>query len=263
MKIYCISIYNENYSFFESNNLIPVGVGLNKFNDKWLNDKDGENISSKNENFGEYTFHYNLWKNKLLDPNSNWIGFCTYRRFWTKKNYDSPKTLSDLANVILKEVPDEWQEHDVVLPESLKLGKLKFMKILKNNYKQLLHKPSLLFNKSTIKDHFNLFHGSYFLNEAINLLDVDNQNEFKNYLNNYEFNPHNLFICKNDLILKQYYKVIFEWLFRCEKKFENLKLDTYGKKRIYGFLAERFMPFWFKKNYKTIEWPYIFFDTNK
>ena len=71
MKIYCISIYNENYSFFERNNLIPVGVGLNKLSNKWLNDKDGENISSKNDNFGEYTFHYNLWKNKLLDQNLN------------------------------------------------------------------------------------------------------------------------------------------------------------------------------------------------
>ena len=56
---------------------------------------------------------------------------------------------------------------------------------------------------------------------------------------------------------------MFSWLFKCEKKFENLKLDTYGKKRIYGFLAERYMPFWFKKNFKTIDWPYIFFDTNK
>ena len=47
MKIYCISIYNENYSFFESNNLIPVELGLNKFNDKWLNDKDGEIFPQK------------------------------------------------------------------------------------------------------------------------------------------------------------------------------------------------------------------------
>ncbi len=164
---------------------------------------------------------------------------------------------------MLKKVPKEWENYDVVLPEPLKLGKLKVMKLFKNNFKQLLKKPSLLFNKCTIKDHFNLFHGSYFLDEAINLLDVDIQNDFKKYLMNYEFNPHNLFICKNNSLIEKYYEDVFSWLFKCEKKFENLKLDTYGKKRIYGFLAERYMPFWFKKNSKTIDWPYIFFDTNK
>ncbi len=38
MNIYCISIYDENYDFFKSNNLIPVGIGKKKFNSKWLND---------------------------------------------------------------------------------------------------------------------------------------------------------------------------------------------------------------------------------
>ena len=263
MKIYCISIYNQNFNFFRENNLTPVGVGSKDFTSQWLNDKSGDNISFKNSNFGEYTFHYNLWKNRLQDEKSEWIGFCTYRRFWTKKIHETPKTLSDLKNVILKEIPNEWQDFDVVLPETLKIGKIKIMKLLKNNYKLIFTKPSLLFKKCTIRDHFNLFHGSFFLNEAIDLLDVNDQKDFKDYLDNYEFNPHNLFICKNKLIINEYYKVIFNWLFKCEKKFENLKLDTYGKKRIYGFLAERFMPFWFKKNYKTIDWPYIFFDTNK
>lgn len=263
MKIYCISIYDENFDFFKSNNLIPVGIGRNKFNNNWLSDNGKENISTKNDNFGEYTFHYSLWKNDLLKQDVNWTGFCTYRRFWVKKNSKPPKTLSDLKDVLLTEVPDEWKDYDVVLPETLKLGKLKIMKILKNNFRLLLKKPSLIFNNCTIRDHFNLFHGNYFLEEAINLLDEDIKNDFEKYLNNYDFNPHNLFICKNNLLIQKYYKDVFRWLFKCEKKFENLKLDTFGKKRIYGFLAERYMSFWFKKNSKTIDWPYIFFDTNK
>ena len=263
MKIYCISIYDENYDFFKSNNLTPVGIGRKKFDNKWLSDNGKENISFKNDNFGEYTFHYSLWKNELLDKSSNWTGFCTYRRFWVKKNCKPPKTLIDLRDILLKKVPNEWEDYDVVLPEPLKIGKLKVMKLFKNNFKQLIKKPSLLFNKCTIKDHFNLFHGSYFLEEAINLLDSDIKNDFEKYLNNYEFNPHNLFICKNNALIQKYYEGLFRWLFKCEKKFENLKLDTYGKRRIYGFLAERYMPFWFKKNSKTIDWPYIFFDTNK
>ena len=51
MKIYCISIYNENYNFFRDNNLIPVGVGERDFDHVWLDDKGKFNISSKNTYF--------------------------------------------------------------------------------------------------------------------------------------------------------------------------------------------------------------------
>ena len=53
------------------------------------------------------------------------------------------------------------------------------------------------------------------------------------------FNPHNMFICKKD-VLKKYYEVIFPWLQKCEKIFGFNDLKGYGLTRIYGFLAERF-----------------------
>ena len=70
------------------------------------------------------------------------------------------------------------------------------------------------------------------------------------------FNPQNMFICKTK-ILKNYYDVIFPWLESCEKKFESKNLEGYGLKRIYGFLAERFLSYWFTKNYKVKELPII------
>ena len=41
--------------------------------------------------------------------------------------------------------------------------------------------------------------------------------------NNTSFNPHNMFICKTE-ILKSYYEIIFPWLEKCENifGFENL-----------------------------------------
>ena len=33
--------------------------------------------------------------------------------------------------------------------------------------------------------------------------------------------------------------------------------------RIYGFLAERFMSYWFQKNTKSITMPIIFYDIRK
>ena len=40
-------------------------------------------------------------------------------------------------------------------------------------------------------------------------------------------------------------------------------LSGYGQTRIYGFLAERFMSYWFQKNTKYTTMPVIFFDINK
>ena len=67
---------------------------------------------------------------------------------------------------------------------------------------------SILINKCSVKDHFYLNHGKFFLDSAIKLLEVDEQNKFQNYLNGYEFNPHNLFICKKSYNLERAVKQI-------------------------------------------------------
>ena len=45
--------------------------------------------------------------------------------------------------------------------------------------------------------------------------------------------------------------------------FFGFDLKGYGNIRIYGFLTERFLPFWFNKYANTLEWPIIFYDLNK
>ena len=56
--------------------------------------------------------------------------------------------------------------------------------------------------------------------------------------------------------MMRYYETIFHWLGECEKIF-GFDLNGYGKLRIYGFLAERFLPFWFQKYNKFHENPYF------
>jgi hypothetical protein len=68
-----------------------------------------------------------------------------------------------------------------------------------------------------------------------------------------------MFICRSTKILNNYYSSIFPWLKRCEKEF-GFQLDGYGLKRIYGFLAERYMSFWFRKYTKFSIMPIIFKD---
>ena len=63
-------------------------------------------------------------------------------------------------------------------------------------------------------------------------------------------------------IINNYYSSIFPWLKRCEKIF-GFDIKGYGKVRIYGFLAERYLSYWFHKYTKPLLWPVIFYDTSK
>jgi hypothetical protein len=56
---------------------------------------------------------------------------------------------------------------------------------------------------------------------------------------------------------------VFPWLEKCEKIFGFEKLQSYNKIRIYGFLAERFMSYWFQKNTKYTTMPVIIYDIRK
>ena len=264
MKIFCLSIHNNNYDKLKKLDLIPVGLGDAKFHTDWLNDKGTFNISKKNKNFGEYTFHYHLWKNILANNlYDNWIGFCSYRRFWTNTSGVNIQSLEDLNKILIKDQKDDWDKFDVILGEPLIFGKIKNSKLIKRNFLEVIKKPSVLFKKNSLMDQFRIFHGSFFLKKSLNLLSRENKINFEIFLNNYELNPYNMFICKNSKILNQFYNEIFPWLFKCEDEFKNINLNGYDKIRIYGFLAERYMPYWFKKNFKTTTCPISFFETNK
>ena len=86
-QFFCLCLNDDYLDNVKKLNYVPVGLGNNSFSKEWLRDNNGINISRKNSYYGEYSFHYWLWKNKLESlPDDNWIGFCTYRRFWQKKN---------------------------------------------------------------------------------------------------------------------------------------------------------------------------------
>ena len=104
-----------------------------------------------------------------------------------------------------------------------------------------------------------MFHGYGNLKRAISQLEKDDRNDFYEYVNTREiFNPHIMYISKNE-ILDKWFNALFPWLERCEKKF-GFNLEGYGLKRIYGFLAERFMSYWFKKNTKYTYHPWKFME---
>ena len=263
-KIYCFGIHDDVLGTIESLKYIPVGLGEKTINHGWLKDNTGENISYKNKYYSELTFYYWLWKNKFKEiPNDFWIGFSQYRRHW-KQNKNPLKKNYILKNEVLQNIPYEWENYETILPNPINIQGLKLMKVIKSGKLAMLKNPNAILKKNrNIKFNFDMMHGVGTIDKAINLLDNKNKDDFYNFVKTKNaLSPANMFICKKKEKIKEFFEILFPWLLKCEKVF-GFNLEGYGKVRIYAFLCERFLPFWFNNNTKVLEWPIIFHDLRK
>ena len=271
MKVYCMCLHDHLKTNLIKLNYIPVGLGENKFSEGWIKDNTGENISFKNKNYGEYTFYYWFWKNLLpkLDENT-WVGFSGYRYHWSNQNKIKSDDLNKIINkdnfnsYILKSIPQEWSEYNAIVGEEMFINNWKFSKILKHGKKRFFTNPfSFLKKNQNIKLHFDIFHGDGIIEKASELLENEDKDDFKKFIiEKYSFNRENLFFCRSKKIMNAYFGSVFPWLERCEKLFDY-KLTGYSMTRIYAFLAERYLSYWFNKYTKPKTWPIFFYDTNK
>ena len=69
-----------------------------------------------------------------------------------------------------------------------------------------------------------------------------------------------MFVCKSPSLLNHYYISLFNWLKKCESVFGFDPKAPYGTVRIYAFLGERYLSYWFKKNSNYILWPIVHHD---
>ncbi len=262
--IFCLTLNPDHEKLIKKLSYIPVGLGDKRFSKECFDDKKNLNIANKNPYYGEYTFHYWVWKNFLDKIDTKWIGFCQYRKFFLKKNILNKNIDFDIFSSSLLKDHDinDYENFECILGNKFSVENYKLSKIFKNHLSSFILNPTLFFNKKkrNLKFHFDLFHGKGNLEFAINLLDEKDKNNFRDFMNTKTaFNPHNMFICKKE-ILKSYYEVVFPWLEKCENYFGFNDLQGYGLQRIYGFLAERFLSYWFTKYYKFKELPIIFKD---
>ena len=164
MRMYCITIYNDHYEKIKQLGYIPVGLGKDINSQKFVSDNTGTNISDKNSYYGEYSFHYWIWKNEIKNLKDNeWIGFCQYRKFWSINNKNlKTENIIALKKNLIKNIPDRYNQFDTILGEPLFINQFKFSKFIKKNLLKVLGNPILLFdkNKRNIKFHFDLMHGN-------------------------------------------------------------------------------------------------------
>ena len=108
-----------------------------------------------------------------------------------------------------------------------------------------------------------MYHGVGNLDKAIELLPDKDRDEFNYFTENEtSYAEGNMFISNSEKIINSYFEEVFAWLNKCEKVF-GFNLEGYNKIRMYTFLAERFLPYWFKKYTKYLECPVFYCDINK
>tara|TARA_B100001121_G_C18221303_1_gene403776 strand:- start:46 stop:540 length:495 start_codon:yes stop_codon:yes gene_type:complete len=154
-----------------------------------------------------------------------------------------------------------WRDYESIITEPIDLTNIKISKLLKRGLKNIIFKPSILFNKKqrNIKLHFDMHHGHGVIDKAIDFLKYEDQIDFKKFIDqNTKFNPHIMFISKKKIIDK-WFSDLFDWLFKCEEEFGFKNLKNYETGRLYAYLAERYLSFWFQKytKYKVHPWRFI------
>ena len=131
--MYCITLKDDHFDKIKKLGYIPVGLGENIRNKNFKIDKIGENISEKNPYYGEYTFHYWMWKNEIKKLENDWIGFCQYRKFWMLRNSNKLyNNLDDLKEDVITTIPKEFDNCDSILGEPIFVNQFKLSKFIKN-----------------------------------------------------------------------------------------------------------------------------------
>ena len=152
LSMYCLTLKPEHEEKIEALTYIPVGLGDKKFSNTTFSDKSGENISKKNPYYGEYTFHYWLWKNYLDKINTEWVGFCQYRKFFIEKESDI--NFSDfnlLKNKVVRYIPEDLNNIDCIMGEQFSVTNFKFIKFFKKNPQKIILSPLVIFQKKKTK----------------------------------------------------------------------------------------------------------------
>ena len=261
LELYCVT--NKPIKSLDNFKYKLAAVGKDKFPDNYIRCDNGINIYDKEKNYSELTFQYWFWKNKLNLNNDNWVGFCQKRRFWLNKSSVKEEiTEKNFNKHFLIEPDPEWKNYNAIICSPINVNSAKKMKLIKRGIKSIIKDPSLLFdkNKQTLKVHFDMHHGHGNLDKAVSLMNESERDEFNLFLNNStSYNPHIMFIAKPN-IANNWFVALFDWLFECEKVFGFDNLEGYETQRLYAYLAERYLSFWFKKYTNYIEWPWTLYE---
>ncbi len=261
------SVFHKDYPQPNCDFIKPIQVGkaLNTEDLGFLKDDVGDNISAKNPTYCELTAIYWIWKH-LDQIESNFIGLSHYRRYFClpetikkkkliftieKKNkdgvYSKPLTDEGLKEISSNEIKNNFLSHlnheEIIVAKPTPLGS--------NKLYDFTIKDSYIYNH--IREDW------FLLEEALQKICPSYAEFAKTYFSTAkEMHSFNMFIGS-----KEFFNAYCNWLFPILAELEStVKLSEYlYQRRVFGFLAERLLNLYLKKNeLPTVEYPVVFFE---
>lgn len=234
-----VNYYKENF-IFKSDVYQPILISNPHWNgdSEIIKDNVGINIANKNKNYAELSGHYWVWKNFLPKCDTDYIGFCHYRRFLdfnfnTTERFPFKPVLADDFKKIFNQYTQESVLNviggfDIVLPYKYQIDTTIYDQFLKYHPKSDLD--------TALKVLAELYPD--YTEDAIAFMKAD---EFYSCLN---------FVMKKELV-NQYMEWLFNILFALEKQTSWHNYTQYMQVRMPAFIAERFFNIWLNHNLRT------------
>lgn len=210
---------HKEFDFQNMDGYCPLHVGAEGKKDLgYLRDNNGENISYKNKNYCELTGVYWIMKNS----SENVKGLVHYRRY-----FSDTLTMKILNNVHVNKI---LSKYDVILPFERKMSHT-----VLENYKECGYEKDLIMVRKILLKKY-----------------PDYIECFDQLLEDHKIRLFNMIIAKKK-IFDDYSNWLFDILFELEKQVDLTGYSDY-QKRIYGFISERLLNVYFRKNnYKIFQ----------
>jgi hypothetical protein len=231
----------------------------------YLTDRTGgEYLSAKADYYSELSGIYWAWKNSTADI----IGSCHYRRFFSTSSlpliYRLKKSLFEHWSVKVNVAPRKTvptSKIDRYLP--FILDETTIQRTLATQDAIL---PAPLILKGSVRMHYEQHHRSAdlaLLENIIRQKQPEYQQAFVEVMEGHVLYPYNMFVLPREI-----FDQFIPWWFGILEDFErqvDLSQYTGYQTRILGYLSERLLTVWFKKNshLRISEFPLLFFKKLK
>jgi len=243
-KFKILVCYYQPWEIVQNDLFFPIQAGkaISGFNLKMQGDDTGDNISSKNATFSEFTAWYWAWKNiKNYFPDIEYIGLSHYRRFFSMEH----KKAKD--GII----------HTIGIPPMLNYEKL---------FIDSLHKSDIIlavpeYFEYDLRTQYSYYHNSFdylLLKDIIHEIYPDYYSSFIYIFEKQQkISLYCMFASKYELF-DNYFTWLFPLLFKLEQKIDISNYSEY-QKRLLAFLAERLLNVYVYHHKLKIKYNPIFF----
>jgi len=220
---------------------IQAGKALSKFNMKIQGDDTGDNISSKNATFSEFTAWYWAWKNiKALYPNLEYTGMLHYRRFFDMENP------FDISSINYRSKIPDMKNYDRLYIERLSAADI------------ILTKPTYL--SLDLKTHYASQHREtdyLCVRDVIHNICPEYGGSFESVFESNYLSLCCMFVSRYELF-NDYLAWLFPILFETEKRIDVSGCSAY-QQRCLAFLAERLLNVYVRHHKLRVSYEPVYF----